>query len=60
VQRIHERQVPFRYFTRHSSDRSLASAEHVEILEAIRAGDAPAAEEDIFTRYGPATPCTVP
>lgn len=45
MQRIHERQVPFRYFTRHSSDRSLASAEHVAILEAIRAGDAPAAEE---------------
>jgi DNA-binding GntR family transcriptional regulator len=44
MQRVHERQVPFRYFTRHSSDRSLASAEHVAILEAIRAGDAPAAE----------------
>jgi len=45
MQRVHERQVPFRYFTRHSSDRTLASAEHVAILEAIRAGDAPAAEE---------------
>ena len=45
VQRVHERQVPFRYFTRHSSDRTLASAEHVAILEAIRSGDGPAAEE---------------
>ena len=45
VQRVHERQVPFRYFSRHSTDLELASAEHVAILEAIRAGDGPAAEE---------------
>ena len=45
VRRIHERNIPFRYFTQHSADRSLASAEHVAILEAIRSGDSTAAEQ---------------
>jgi len=45
IQRVHERQMPFRYFTRHSADRALASDEHLAILTAIRDGDAPAAEQ---------------
>ncbi|HYY10628.1 MAG TPA: GntR family transcriptional regulator [Kineosporiaceae bacterium] len=45
VHRVHERQLPFRYFTRHVSDRSRANEEHLAVVAAIRAGDGPAAEE---------------